>query len=213
MKLWWPHSEAMIAFLMGYSETGDPALLRIFYQVAEYTFHRVSAASWSQQRCGDCRLGGEGESSYTSPTCPSADMEVPAPIPSVESTEQPLPHWSSHFAGSGTDHKQVNKQTKMGMRALGNTARSGGWGAADGKEKSWKGCSAKRGQPDSGVHGCWGFGRGGHRAPGQGREMAWWLSSWPVSGGLTWGGRCNRSRAQSLVEWEESELATSVWVS
>uniref|UniRef100_A0A8B9YCP8 N-acylglucosamine 2-epimerase n=1 Tax=Bos mutus grunniens TaxID=30521 RepID=A0A8B9YCP8_BOSMU len=40
MKLWWPHSEAMIAFLMGYSETGDPALLRIFYQVAEYTFHR-----------------------------------------------------------------------------------------------------------------------------------------------------------------------------
>lgn len=47
MKLWWPHSEAMIAFLMGYSETGDPALLRIFYQVAEYTFHRVSAASWS----------------------------------------------------------------------------------------------------------------------------------------------------------------------
>uniref|UniRef100_A0A8C6E441 N-acylglucosamine 2-epimerase n=1 Tax=Moschus moschiferus TaxID=68415 RepID=A0A8C6E441_MOSMO len=38
MKLWWPHSEAMIAFLMGYSETGDPALLRIFYQVAEYTF-------------------------------------------------------------------------------------------------------------------------------------------------------------------------------
>ncbi|KAB0343880.1 hypothetical protein FD754_020806 [Muntiacus muntjak] len=40
MKLWWPHSEAMIAFLMGYSETGDPALLRIFYQVAEYTFRR-----------------------------------------------------------------------------------------------------------------------------------------------------------------------------
>lgn len=24
-------------------------------------------------------------------------------------------------------------------------------------------------------------------------------------------GRCNRSRAQSLVEWEESGLATSVW--
>ncbi|KAM9041120.1 N-acylglucosamine 2-epimerase isoform 1-T2 [Megaptera novaeangliae] len=40
MKLWWPHSEAMIAFLMGYSESGDSALLKIFYQVAEYTFRR-----------------------------------------------------------------------------------------------------------------------------------------------------------------------------
>uniref|UniRef100_A0A8C6RXS3 N-acylglucosamine 2-epimerase n=1 Tax=Nannospalax galili TaxID=1026970 RepID=A0A8C6RXS3_NANGA len=38
MKLWWPHSEAMIAFLMGYSDSGDPALLHLFYQVAEYTF-------------------------------------------------------------------------------------------------------------------------------------------------------------------------------
>ncbi|XP_043830258.1 N-acylglucosamine 2-epimerase [Dromiciops gliroides] len=40
MKLWWPHSEAMIAFLMGYSETKDPILLRLFCQVAEYTFER-----------------------------------------------------------------------------------------------------------------------------------------------------------------------------
>ncbi|XP_067578691.1 LOW QUALITY PROTEIN: N-acylglucosamine 2-epimerase-like [Pseudorca crassidens] len=40
MKLWWPHSEAMIAFLMGYSESGDSALLNIFYQVAEYTFRQ-----------------------------------------------------------------------------------------------------------------------------------------------------------------------------
>ncbi|KAM9576785.1 N-acylglucosamine 2-epimerase [Trichechus inunguis] len=40
MKLWWPHSEAMIAFLMGYSESGDPALLRLFCQVAEYTFRQ-----------------------------------------------------------------------------------------------------------------------------------------------------------------------------
>lgn len=38
MKLWWPHSEAMISFLMGYSDSGDPALLQIFKQVAEYTF-------------------------------------------------------------------------------------------------------------------------------------------------------------------------------
>lgn len=47
MKLWWPHSEAMIALLMGYSDSGDPALLHLFYQVAEYTFCQVSAASWS----------------------------------------------------------------------------------------------------------------------------------------------------------------------
>ena len=58
MKLWWPHSEAMIAFLMGYSESGDSALLKIFYQVAEYTFRRVSAASWSQRRCGGDRRRG-----------------------------------------------------------------------------------------------------------------------------------------------------------
>lgn len=40
MKLWWPHSEAMIAFLMGYSDSGDPALLHLFYKVAEYTFRQ-----------------------------------------------------------------------------------------------------------------------------------------------------------------------------
>ena len=47
MKLWWPHSEAMIAFLMGYSDIGDPALLHLFYKVAEYTFRQVSALSVS----------------------------------------------------------------------------------------------------------------------------------------------------------------------
>uniref|UniRef100_H0W7H3 N-acylglucosamine 2-epimerase n=1 Tax=Cavia porcellus TaxID=10141 RepID=H0W7H3_CAVPO len=40
MKLWWPHCEAMIAFLMGYRDSGDPALLRLFEQVAEYTFRQ-----------------------------------------------------------------------------------------------------------------------------------------------------------------------------
>lgn len=43
MKLWWPHSEAMIAFLMGYRDSGDLALLHLFYQVAEYTFRQVNA--------------------------------------------------------------------------------------------------------------------------------------------------------------------------
>ncbi|XP_026909110.1 N-acylglucosamine 2-epimerase [Acinonyx jubatus] len=40
MKLWWPHSEAMIAFLMGYSDSGDPALLHLFRRVADYTFRQ-----------------------------------------------------------------------------------------------------------------------------------------------------------------------------
>lgn len=55
MKLWWPHSEAMIAFLMGYSDSGDPALLHLFYQVAEYTFRQVSAVSLSTRSPGSKR--------------------------------------------------------------------------------------------------------------------------------------------------------------
>ncbi|MBN3306714.1 RENBP epimerase, partial [Amia calva] len=38
MKLWWPHCEALIAFLMAYSVTGDPALLDSFTRVYDYTF-------------------------------------------------------------------------------------------------------------------------------------------------------------------------------
>lgn len=60
MKLWWPHSEAMIAFLMGYSDSGDPALLHLFYQVAEYTFRQVSVASGSTVLLGSAR--GRGKS-------------------------------------------------------------------------------------------------------------------------------------------------------
>ncbi|XP_064133842.1 N-acylglucosamine 2-epimerase isoform X2 [Loxodonta africana] len=48
MKLWWPHSEAMIAFLMGYSESGDPALLRLFCQVAEYTFRQLHKVKYKE---------------------------------------------------------------------------------------------------------------------------------------------------------------------
>lgn len=109
MKLWWPHSEAMIALLMGYSDSGDPALLHLFYQVAEYTFRQVSAASWSTaldglgKGVGDTvgshsPLGsgrrlvqGEGGSScrerVAHPTlcfiecCPSADLRVPGGPP------------------------------------------------------------------------------------------------------------------------------------
>lgn len=70
MKLWWPHSEAMIAFLMGYSDSGDPALLHLFYQVAEYTFRQVSGASWSIALPG-LSVGVEGTAgSHPSPGGP-----------------------------------------------------------------------------------------------------------------------------------------------
>ncbi|XP_051805619.1 N-acylglucosamine 2-epimerase isoform X2 [Acanthochromis polyacanthus] len=38
MKLWWPHCEALIAFLMAYSQTKKPELLERFFQVYDYTF-------------------------------------------------------------------------------------------------------------------------------------------------------------------------------
>ncbi|CAM5173916.1 unnamed protein product [Eretmochelys imbricata] len=40
MKLWWPHAEAMVAFLMAYAHSREPALLRLFDQVAAYAFQR-----------------------------------------------------------------------------------------------------------------------------------------------------------------------------
>lgn len=76
MKLWWPHSEAMIAFLMGYSDSGDPALLHLFFQVAEYTFRQVSAASWSTALCG---LSGDLEeivSHHSAAGCPGLQEEA-----------------------------------------------------------------------------------------------------------------------------------------
>lgn len=42
MKLWWPHCEALIAFLMAYSQTKSPELLDRFSEVYEYTFSHVS---------------------------------------------------------------------------------------------------------------------------------------------------------------------------
>ncbi|XP_030640813.1 N-acylglucosamine 2-epimerase [Chanos chanos] len=38
MKLWWPHCEALIAYLMAYSQTNEPLLLSRFSQVYDYTF-------------------------------------------------------------------------------------------------------------------------------------------------------------------------------
>ncbi|KAM4019505.1 N-acylglucosamine 2-epimerase isoform 1-T2 [Anomaloglossus baeobatrachus] len=42
MKMWWPHTEALIAFLLGYMETKDPRLLDNFQKVYEYAFSRFS---------------------------------------------------------------------------------------------------------------------------------------------------------------------------
>ncbi|XP_049608102.1 N-acylglucosamine 2-epimerase [Syngnathus scovelli] len=44
MKLWWPHCEALIAFLMAYSQTKRPRLLESFYQIYDYTFTHFSDA-------------------------------------------------------------------------------------------------------------------------------------------------------------------------
>ncbi|XP_040049367.2 N-acylglucosamine 2-epimerase [Gasterosteus aculeatus] len=44
MKLWWPHCEALIAFLMAYSQTKKPELLQRFSQVYEYTFNHFPDA-------------------------------------------------------------------------------------------------------------------------------------------------------------------------
>ncbi|KAL8164395.1 UNVERIFIED_CONTAM: hypothetical protein K2H54_050374 [Gekko kuhli] len=49
MKLWWPHTEAMVAFLMGFAETRDPELLEMFDQVAKYAFAKFrdpEAGEW-----------------------------------------------------------------------------------------------------------------------------------------------------------------------
>ncbi|XP_019334289.1 N-acylglucosamine 2-epimerase isoform X2 [Alligator mississippiensis] len=40
MKLWWPHAEALVALLAAFAHRRDPALLRRFEQVAEFTFQR-----------------------------------------------------------------------------------------------------------------------------------------------------------------------------
>ncbi|XP_012675569.1 N-acylglucosamine 2-epimerase [Clupea harengus] len=38
MKLWWPHCEALIAYLMAYTHSKEPALLERFTQLHDYTF-------------------------------------------------------------------------------------------------------------------------------------------------------------------------------
>ncbi|XP_072102382.1 N-acylglucosamine 2-epimerase isoform X4 [Mobula birostris] len=38
MKLWWPHTEALVALLLGYQLSRDPRLLDFFRQVFDYSF-------------------------------------------------------------------------------------------------------------------------------------------------------------------------------
>lgn len=38
MKLWWPHCETLVAFLMAYAETGDPKWFALFEKVADWTW-------------------------------------------------------------------------------------------------------------------------------------------------------------------------------
>jgi len=38
MKLWWPHCESMVAFIMAYESTGDARWVRLFDQVTDYSF-------------------------------------------------------------------------------------------------------------------------------------------------------------------------------
>lgn len=42
MKLWWPHCEALIAYLMAYSYRKEPRLLDQFKQIYDYTFSHFS---------------------------------------------------------------------------------------------------------------------------------------------------------------------------
>jgi len=40
MKLWWPHSEALIAFLMAFSATGNETYFKKLQLVHDYLFDR-----------------------------------------------------------------------------------------------------------------------------------------------------------------------------
>ncbi|MCC5877606.1 MAG: AGE family epimerase/isomerase [Candidatus Sumerlaeia bacterium] len=42
MKLWWPHCEALVAFIMAYEETGDSQYLEKFRTVHDYSFEHFS---------------------------------------------------------------------------------------------------------------------------------------------------------------------------
>ncbi|XP_033273575.2 N-acylglucosamine 2-epimerase isoform X3 [Orcinus orca] len=112
MKLWWPHSEAMIAFLMGYSESGDSALLNIFYQVAEYTFRQFRDPEYGEwfgylNREGKIALtikGGPFKGCFHVPRCLAmceemlsdllsrlapASAPAPAPAPALSARSPP----------------------------------------------------------------------------------------------------------------------------
>ncbi|XP_035391972.1 N-acylglucosamine 2-epimerase [Electrophorus electricus] len=77
MKLWWPHCEALIAYLMAYSHFREPAMLDKFTQVYDYTFSHFpdeKAGEWFGylSRQGDVVLdfkGGPFKGFFHVPRC------------------------------------------------------------------------------------------------------------------------------------------------
>ncbi len=57
MKLWWPHLEALVALLLGYSLTGDKELYQWFEKVHHYTWTHFPDKKFGEwygylNRCG-----------------------------------------------------------------------------------------------------------------------------------------------------------------
>ena len=50
-KLWWPHNEALIAFLMAYQETGTSVYLERFEQIFDYSYSHVSIERHLYKNC------------------------------------------------------------------------------------------------------------------------------------------------------------------
>ena len=59
MKLWWPHTEAMIAFAMAYEKTGDEEMWNRFKKVAEYSMKTFKDQENNGEWFGYCNRRGE----------------------------------------------------------------------------------------------------------------------------------------------------------
>ena len=59
MKLWWSHTEAMIAFVMAYEKTGDKEMWHRFQKVAEYCMKTFKDQENNGEWFGYCNRKGE----------------------------------------------------------------------------------------------------------------------------------------------------------
>ena len=59
MKLWWPHTEAMIAFAMAYKKTGDQRMWQKFQKVADYSLQTFKDHDNGGEWFGYCNRKGE----------------------------------------------------------------------------------------------------------------------------------------------------------